>query len=401
MFKSKNNYKVFTDFVPYLKEIMQKDIMVSVTNQNKFIAYEPGFKLDVGVEVGREIPEKDPLRMTIMNNQIMVATVPEEVYGIPFRAVTYPIRNKKGECIGAVGVGESLAKEQEINQSLSDIVQRIENTNNGIQETALDVDQIVNAIQDYSATTEEVTASIEGLNNLSSDINDKIDQATNISKNVINSGEDGIASINKINLTMETFINEISEVKDKIQELDDSIKNAYSIINLITDISNQTNLLALNASIEAARAGEHGKGFAVVADEVGKLAIQSQESASEISQIMSQIQDEINRVVEDVNQTVETAVTGHGEVSTTTENIEEIIKDNDKVYESIIDIKAYTENQVENTKEMQRAISDLATSVDETAMTGVDVNKKIQNQAAKVDSLLDEINQTAENLMKK
>ena len=69
------------------------------------------------------------------------------------------------------------------------------------------------------------------------------------------------------------------------------------IVDTIGGIASQTNLLALNAAIEAARAGELGRGFAVVADEVRKLAESSQDSASSIAQIITDIQKQTGTAV--------------------------------------------------------------------------------------------------------
>lgn len=69
-----------------------------------------------------------------------------------------------------------------------------------------------------------------------------------------------------------------------------------SIIQTINGISNQTNLLALNAAIESARAGEAGRGFAVVADEVRNLAQSTTESALEITSLISETKEHVEKL---------------------------------------------------------------------------------------------------------
>lgn len=83
-----------------------------------------------------------------------------------------------------------------------------------------------------------------------------------------------------------------------VKELHFLSQNIGKFLLVITNIAEQTNLLALNAAIEAARAGEVGKGFAVVADEVRKLAEESKKSVSEITLLITQIQDKVSDAVD-------------------------------------------------------------------------------------------------------
>src|SRR5699024_6693644 len=82
-------------------------------------------------------------------------------------------------------------------------------------------------------------------------------------------------------------------VNDKMVHLETTSHKINSIIEIVKSIAEQTNLLSLNASIEAARAGEHGRGFAVVANEVRNLAVQTENSVREVTELVSETNSQV------------------------------------------------------------------------------------------------------------
>lgn len=240
-----------------------------------------------------------------------------------------------------------------------------------------ELEQLATAMNEMSVTATEVANNAQG----AAEAVKEADQATIEGSDVVSDTTD---AINQLSMRVDQAVEEVVG-------LESATSNIETILKVINDIADQTNLLALNAAIEAARAGDSGRGFAVVADEVRTLAQRTQESTTEIRNMIEQLQvgaSSVSNAMNESKSTADIAVERAQQADASLQVIRTIIQ---RITDMNLQIASAAEEQSLVSEEINSntvRIKDLSTQVSESAnKSNVAMQQQTEN-VRKQDELL-------------
>lgn len=245
----------------------------------------------------------------------------------------------------------------------------------------------INQAEETESAAYNLNSSIESLNSIA----EKENEGKDALQTAVERIEKGFDDLRYTSDSLNSVLDEFSEVKEKGLILQTRAKNVTEIVKTVERIAEQTNLLALNASIEASRAGEYGQGFTVVALEIRKLAEGSKEAVQSINDILGSFVMEIDEFVGDIEgqyQILENENQSLTTLSTETSNTVNTIQD---VANLIIQLVNQLNNETKSINQISYHIESLAAIAEENSASSQEVSANVANYTDEIKRMTESI----------
>ncbi|MDN4492567.1 methyl-accepting chemotaxis protein [Ureibacillus aquaedulcis] len=317
------------------------------------------------------------------------------------------IKTKRRDEIGQLSNNFNLMIDN-IKHLVSEIKKASDNVLSSSEELSASSDETVQATEQISASIQTIASNTEtqvsftdnaktvvaNISNGITAIAENIQKTNELSSKAVDASTSGSEVIGTTITFMKTVEEKTNAASNTINGLGKKSSEINDIISVITEIASQTNLLALNAAIEAARAGEYGRGFAVVAGEVRKLAEQSSKASGQISELIKDIQNEINLSIQAMNEGNSAVNDGKELVIRAGSEFEDIAQAVDKVslhMKEILNesqhIKNSSEKMVEEIDHISKISIEASRNTQEIASASEQQNSSMEEIAASADNL--------------
>lgn len=283
-------------------------------------------------------------------------------------------------------------------ESLGEAAEALKNSANESSTAAGQVETAITGIADGASSqaqeTQSATENVIVMGKMIEQASTEVEQLGDNAADMHKASENAmsiLAELEKINQKTMEAIHIIGEQTQKTNESAAKIKVAT---DMISEIAEETTLLSLNASIEAARAGEQGRGFAVVANQIQKLAEQSADATTQITEVISELVNDAQESVQTMDEVKEVMNQQSENVSQTEKAFKNVEKG---IAESIESVEKITD-KTRKLDEARAGVVDVVQSLSAIAEENAASAEETSASASEVGSIMEDVSQNANML---
>ncbi|WP_022926750.1 methyl-accepting chemotaxis protein [Patulibacter americanus] len=251
------------------------------------------------------------------------------------------------------------------------------------------VSEIAEAVSDVAQGAERQVRSVEAARMASAEVSEATRSSAQSAQETATAATEarriageGESAVSDATAAMREVRTSSDEVRGAMQQLAEKNDQIGGIVEAITGIAGQTNLLALNAAIEAARAGEQGRGFAVVAEEVRKLAVESQDAAKSIAQLVQEIHGETTRAVAVVEESAARSEGGAATVDRARDAFARIGASVDDMGERVDAIAVVVDQIAASSQRVEADMTEVAAVAEQSSASSEELSASTQQTSA-------------------
>ncbi len=260
-----------------------------------------------------------------------------------------------------------------IDHAVGELAKQSHNNSSTLDQHTIESEQAITAIEEMSATAESIANSADDAAKLT----DRTNRYAEESKRAVGSAVQSVSDM----------VTQAASMSETIGTMNEDTKQISSVLQVIGDIAEQTNLLALNAAIEAARAGEQGRGFAVVADEVRALAARTQQSTSQINEMLEKLKSTTDNVVNEMAST-------HSSCQQTVDRTNQVMDSLNIVTDSVVEINDLNTLMATSAQEQRQVTQEVSHNMSAIQ----ELIRKLNENASQTTSVSDELKATSAGL---
>ena len=291
-----------------------------------------------------------------------------------------------------------MAEIRAYSESLGEAAEALKNSANESSTAAGQVETAITGIADGASSqaqeTQSATENVIVMGKMIEQASTEVEQLGDNAADMHKASENAmsiLAELEKINQKTMEALHIIGEQTQKTNESAAKIKVAT---DMISEIAEETTLLSLNASIEAARAGEQGRGFAVVANQIQKLAEQSADATTQITEVISELVNDAQESVQTMDEVKEVMNQQSENVSQTEKAFKNVEKG---IAESIESVEKITD-KTRKLDEARAGVVDVVQSLSAIAEENAASAEETSASASEVGSIMEDVSQNANML---